>query len=170
MKITDECQKIGEETEKIFNTVLELIFDQEANDPYLKSDEKVGMYFSKPVKVSQLLKKVKKMNAISTHYKLRGDISNQNKYRSLFKKLYLKKTEKTIHNPYVIECAFAYTSKFTKKHIEAVAENASFSKKKYQMIPPFEDLVDNNETDYSRYLQTSVSKQGTPIYPLSLSK
>lgn len=56
-----------------------MIFDQEANDPYLKSDERVGMHFSRPVKVSKLLKKIKKLNTISNNYKIKNDIAGINK-------------------------------------------------------------------------------------------
>lgn len=60
------------------------------------------MHFSRPVKMSKLLKKIKKMNTISCFYKIRQDIASQNKYRSTFKKVFLKKSEKCIHNPLII--------------------------------------------------------------------
>lgn len=49
------------------------------------------MHFSRPVKMSKLLKKIKKLNTISSAYKIKNDISIQNKYRSVFKKVYLRK-------------------------------------------------------------------------------
>ena len=99
---------------------MKVIFDQEANDPFLKSNERVGMNFSRPVKINQLLTKIKKMNAISFQYKIRQDISNQNKYRSAFKKVYLRRYEKSITSPLVTETAMVYSPKFTKKNYEAV--------------------------------------------------
>lgn len=102
MKLTDECQMLGLESERIFNTVLELIFYQEANDPYLKSDDRIGIMYSRPVKVAKLLKKIKKLNMISNFYKIKQDISGQSKLRSFFKKVYLRKTERTITNPLII--------------------------------------------------------------------
>lgn len=162
MKMTDECQKLGEEAEKIFNTIIEVIFDQKANDPYLKSDERVGMYFSRPVKVSKLLKKIKKMNTISTHYKIRQDISSQNRLRSIFKRVFITKRIKTENEPLIIETATAYIPRFCKKHAEA-----AYNKKvKDQLISPFEDLIDNNETDFARHLQDNLSMTGHPILPI----
>lgn len=41
--------------------------------------------------MGKLLKKIKKMNTISSYYKIKQDIASQNKFRSAFKKVFLKK-------------------------------------------------------------------------------
>ena len=173
MKMTDECQKLGEEAEKIFNTVLKIIFNQESNDPFLKSMERVGINYSKTVKLDQLLAKLKKLNAIAPHYKIRQDISNQNKTRSYFKKVYLKKTESTVTTGLVLETAMVYCNKFTKKNYEALQDSTHSSartrppKKKYIPIPPFEELMDNYEVDYAQHLQDNFPNKGTSVLSLA---
>lgn len=67
-----------------------------------------------------------------------------NKYRSVFKKHYLKKQQKTIHNKEIIENALLMIPKFCKKHVDALPESALPNKKKNSMITPFEDLEDNH--------------------------
>lgn len=49
------------------------------------------MSFARPVKMAKLLRKIKKMNTISSHYKIKQDTASANKYRSAFKKVFLKK-------------------------------------------------------------------------------
>jgi len=78
------------------------------------------MHYSRPVKVSKLLKKIKKLNTISNFYKIKHDIAAQNKYRSVFKKIYLKKNERCINNPTVIDNALLFIPKFCKKHLDAL--------------------------------------------------
>lgn len=75
------------------------------------------MHFSRPVKMGKLLKKIKKLNTIACYYKIKQDLTAQNKYRSLFKKVYVRKTEKAYHNPFIIENALAMVPKFCKKHL-----------------------------------------------------
>lgn len=95
------------------------------------------MHFSRPVKMSKLLKKIKKLNTISSAYKIKNDISIQNKYRSVFKKVYLRKNQKTINNPLIIDNALLFVPKFCKKHLDALPDNAPPAKKKNLIISPF---------------------------------
>lgn len=85
------------------------------------------------------------MSTLSQHYKIKQDISAPNKLRSLFKKIYIKKKEKTISNPLIIENAVVFIPKFSSKHIDALYEATSSAKKKTQMIIPFEELADTLE-------------------------
>ena len=49
--MTDLCHMIGEESEMIFNTMLEIILGQEANEPYLQSAMKVNPGFPRYMKI-----------------------------------------------------------------------------------------------------------------------
>lgn len=78
------------------------------------------MHFSRPVKMGKLLKKIKKLNTISSFYKIKQDIAVQNKYRSVFKKIFLRKNQKIYNNQMIIENALLYIPKFCKKHLDAL--------------------------------------------------
>lgn len=103
------------------------------------------MHFSRPVKVGKLLRKIKKLSTISSFYKIKHELGVQNKYRSAFRKIYLRKTEKPINNPFIIDNALLMIPKFCKKHLDALPESAQPAKKKNVIISPFEDLEDNHE-------------------------
>lgn len=72
------------------------------------------------MKVGKLLRKIKKLSTISSAYKIKHDIAVMNKYRSVFKKVYLRKQERTIHNKEIIENALLMIPKFCKKHLDAL--------------------------------------------------
>jgi hypothetical protein len=114
--ITDLCQSVGEESEMIFNTMLEIIFGREANEPYLKSAIKVNPGFPRYMKVEKLLDKVKSLIATSNFYKIRSDISSAHKNRSFFKKIFLNQDKKFISNPKIMQLALAYEIKYNKKY------------------------------------------------------
>ena len=94
--MTDHCQCLGEESEKIFNTMMEIIYQREANQPYMKSGIKVNPNFPRYMKVQKLLDKVKSLIATSSFYKIRVDTSSAHSNRSYFKKLYLPNEKKFI--------------------------------------------------------------------------
>lgn len=94
--MTDFCQVLGEEAEKIFNTMMEIIYQRESNEPYLKSGIKVNPNFPRYMKVEKLLDKVKSLIATSSYYKIRVDTSSAHKNRSYFKKLYLTNEKKFV--------------------------------------------------------------------------
>ena len=127
------------------------------------------MHYSRPVKMSKLLKKIKKLNTISSFYKIKHDIAAQNKNRSVFKKIYLKKTERCTNNQMVIDNALLFVPKFCKKHVDALPETAMPAKRKYLMISAFEDLEDSHELEFAtRHLEDlSKPRNGEPIVDLS---
>ncbi len=93
----------------IFNTMLEVIFGREANEPYLKSAIKVNPGFPRYMKVEKLLDKIKSLIATSSFYKIRSDISSAHKNRSHFKKIFLNSADrKFISNPKIVQMALVY--------------------------------------------------------------
>jgi hypothetical protein len=116
--LTDLVHGLGEESEMVFNTMLEIILGQEANEPYLKSAIKVSPGFPRYMKVEKLLDKVKSLIATSSFYKIRSDISSAHKNRSYFKKMYLNQDKKMVYNPRVIQMALLYEPKFSHRYEE----------------------------------------------------
>ena len=100
----------------IFNTMLEIIFGREANEPYLKSAIKVNPGFPRYMKIEKLLDKIKSLIATSNFYKIRSDISSAHKNRSYFKKIFLNTDKKLITNYKVMQMALLYEPKYNKKY------------------------------------------------------
>lgn len=147
--ITDLCHIVGEESEMIFNTMLEIIFGREANEPYLKSAIKVNPGFPRYMKVEKLLDKVKSLIATSNFYKIRSDISSAHKNRSFFKKIYLNQDKKLISNPKIMQFALAYEIKFNKKYEEVEKKPRERAN---QYIKDYIELEEKNEIEFAKHL------------------
>ena len=102
MQITNECEKLGEEAEKVFNRIQELIFNEQINDTYHSSDERPGANKGKSLDAQKYYRKLKKLIMIAEKYKIKSELAGSHRLRSHFKKIYLKQSEKPIHNIPVI--------------------------------------------------------------------
>lgn len=94
---------------------------------------------------------------MSSYFKIKQDISAQNKLRSVFIKLYLKKTQRTINVPQIIDNAVIYNPKFSSRHVEALSDATSQAKKKTQMIIPFQFIQDRIQIDIAKNLNQNLS-------------
>ena len=153
--MTDLCHLVGEESERIFNTMLEIIFGREANEPYLKSGVKVNPGFPRYMKLVKLLDKIKSLIATSNFYKIRSDISTAHKNRSYFKKVYLNQEKKLIYNPRVTQMAFLYEPKFSKRYEEISKKPKDLAG---HFIKDYIELEEKNEIEFAKHLNEGYEK------------
>ena len=158
--MTDLCHRVGEESEMIFNTMLEIILGREANEPYLKSAIKVNPGFPRYMKLEKLLDKIKSLVVTSSFYKIRSDISSAHKNRSYFKKIYLNQDKRLVTSPKIVQLALAYEPKFGHRHEDNERRPRD---RTTQFIKDYIELEEKNEIEFAKHLNEGESEPTTPL-------